>query len=329
MDQEDLLNNERVEKDLSPHPLSFMSLQSLCIFLLVWGPVLGWLVNFSSVSEFFISNPFGLGHWIVLLVWGLVMLLVGVAASIVAIRWSIFFIYLAIFLGGVGLTYWQGWGIGEASVLIPFYTVGMSIIGFLMVEGYRRSHRYVITNHRIIFAGGVFSRRERSLRYDKITEIAADQGILGQIFGFGTINTVSASGFGLGADESFAAGGVEVGTEKKVGFMGLFGGGREVQTPRARTYYELHGVYPYKEVRRLIEGLVQGSVPTQYHQQQVDLQQQQLDIQQEMKNLLKMQKKEEPKKPKKQSIPPPTPMLKDEEEEEDEMPSWFPPDSRE
>jgi len=128
------------------------------------------------------------------------------------------------------------------------------------------------------------------LRYDKVSDINSKQGILGQIFGFGTIIPISQSGFGLGSDSSFAAGGVQVG-EKKAKFMGIFGGGKEVQTPRARSYYELHGVHPYKEVKKRVENLVQGSVITTYQQEQVSFQKEQVDIQKQMRDLLKKQKK--------------------------------------
>ena len=53
MNQEDLLENEKVEKILSPHPLSFMRLQSLCIFLIVWGVLVGWLANLSDYRDLF------------------------------------------------------------------------------------------------------------------------------------------------------------------------------------------------------------------------------------------------------------------------------------
>jgi len=322
MDENDLLRNETVIHKLSPHPLSFMMLQSLCLFLIAWGLIVVWLVNFSEVQSFFSSA--GFGHWLVLVVWGLVMLAVGIAASIVSIRWSIFFMYLGIVIGGLVLTWQFNWNEETVRLFIPLYTIAIAIVGFLLVEVYRRSHKYVITNHRIVFSGGIGKKHERSLRYDKITEIAADQGILGQIFGFGTINTVSASGFGLGADQSFAAGGVEVGTKKKVGFMGLFGGGREVQTPRARTYYELHGVYPFKKVKQDIEELVQGHVITTYQKEQVDLQQQQLDLQKEMKSLLKLQVDEDARENQRENesaIPPASKLPSFDDEDDDH---WYP-----
>ena len=56
----------------------------------------------------------------------------------------------------------------------------------------------------------------------------------------------------------------------------------------ARTYYELHGVYPFKEIKKLVENLVQGSVITDYQKEQVDFQKEQVDIQKQMRDLLKM-----------------------------------------
>lgn len=73
--------------------------------------------------------------------------------------------------------------------------------------------------------------------------------------------------------------------------MGIFGGGREVQTPRARSYYELHGVHPYKDVKKIVERLVQGSVIVPYQQEQVAFQKEQVDIQKQMRDLLKKQTK--------------------------------------
>ena len=283
MNQDELLENEQIEKILSPHPLSFMGLQSLCIFLILWGILLGWLVNFSEFKDYFL-NP-----WLSLAVWGIILMVVGVIASLLTIRWRIFFFYLGIFIGGIVILFWLG-NSNEVSIFIPFYSVSVSILGFLIVELYRRSHKYIISNQRIVFKGGVITKQERTLRYDKISDINSKQGILGQIFGFGTIIPISVSSFGLGSDNTFAAGGVQMG-EKKVKFLGLFGGGKELQTPRTRSYYELHGVFPYKDIKKIVENQVQGSVITQYQQEQVSFQKEQVDIQKQMRDLLKKQSK--------------------------------------
>ena len=299
MNDNELLKNEKLEKMLSPHPLSFMKYQSLCLFLLIWGVVFGWLVNFSEYQSLFTGN-----EWYPIVVWCIVLLIAGVIASLITIRWSIFFAYLAVFLSGLGLMLFLNW-INSSAVFIPFYTIAMAIFAFLLVELYRRSHKYIISNQRIVFKGGVVTKKERTLRYDKISDINAKQGIMGQIFGFGTIIPISQSGFGLGADKSFGAGGVQMGT-KKTKLFGLAGGEKEVQTPRARSYFELHGVHPYKEVKKLVENLVQGSVITQYQQEQVDFQKEQVDIQKQMRDLLKAQseKSEKEEQPDEGPTPP-------------------------
>ncbi len=290
MEEHELLDQEQVTKILSPHPLSFMGLQSLCIFLIVWGLVFGWLVNFSDFRGLFANALLQIA------VWGLVLLVVGVIASIIKVLWRIFFLYLAVVGVALLITVWLNL-FDTSSLFLPVYTVVVSIIGFLLVELFRRSHKYIISNQRLVFKGGVVTKEQRTLRYDKITDVNTKQGILGQIFGFGTIIPISQSGFGLGSDQSFAGGGVEGGGNKKVGLFGFFGGGREVQTPRTRSYYELHGVYPFKEVKKIVENLVQGSVSTPYLQKQVgfqqeqrDFQEEQRDLQKEMRDLLKKQK---------------------------------------
>ena len=288
MSDEELLKNEKLEKMLSPHPLSFMRYQALCIFLIIWGIVLYWLANVSEWQSWFAE------FYKLVIVWVIVILIVGVIVSLTTIRWSIFFMYFGIVIGGLGLMFWQNWQ-NSAKIFIPIYTISISFIGFLLVEWYRRSHKYILSNQRIIFKGGIITKEERTLRYDKISDINAKQGLLGQIFGFGTIIPISQSGFGLGSDNAFAAGGIQVG-EKKVKLMGVFGGGKEVQTPRARSYYELHGVYPYKEIKKMVEEFIQGKDVIPYHQKNVEyqkeqtaFQKEQVDIQKQMRDLLKMQ----------------------------------------
>jgi membrane protein YdbS with pleckstrin-like domain len=303
MEKKELLKNEQVERLLSPHPLSFMKLQVLCIFVIVWGIVVWWLVEFSAYKGMFSGNM-----WYPLILWGLVLLLVGVVAWLVAIQFSIFLLYLGVFVGALGLLFWQHWE-SNTPLFLLVYSVAVAIVGFLIIELYRRSHKYIITNLRIIFKGGVLTKRERTIRYDKIADISAKQGVLGQIFGFGTIIPVSQSGLGLGSDSTMAGGGVALGS-KKGRLFGFAAGGKEVQTPIARSYYELHGVYPYKEIQQLVEGLVQSHVPTQYQREQVEFQKQAVDIQKQMRDLLHQQVRMKPR----------TKSVKQQAEEEDEEP---------
>ena len=102
MNREDILKNEKLEKILSPHPLSFMKYQSLCIFLIIWGVLVLWLINFSEWSGLFGSE------WIIFFVWAVVLLLVGIFASLVTIRWSILFFYMLVIVIGIALVLWLG-----------------------------------------------------------------------------------------------------------------------------------------------------------------------------------------------------------------------------
>ncbi|HEB37659.1 MAG TPA: PH domain-containing protein, partial [Thermoplasmatales archaeon] len=186
---------------------------------------------------------------------------------------------------------WQtGWvnDVGIVKTFVLVYSIAISALFSLSVFAYVKSHRYIITNLRIIFKGGIIKKRERTLRYDKITDVDGEQGILGQIFGFGTIIPITQSGFGLGSDQTFAAGGVEA-QSKKIGIFGFAGGSKEVKTPRTRSYYELHGVYPYREIRKLVEEFIQGNVITPYQKEQVELQREQVELQKEMKEFLEKQ----------------------------------------
>lgn len=278
----EVLKGEKIEKVLSPHPFSFMNLQALCIYLIVWGLLSAWIINFSEWSSTFNNN-----FWLTVFLWGIGLLLAGVVASLFTVRWSIFFLYLGVFAGGTGLIFLLS--LQEVvGIFAPAWTISMSIIGFLFVEWYRRSHKYIISNQRLKFKGGVFTKEERTIRYDKISDINSKQGIMGQIFGFGTIIPITQSGFGLGSDESMAGGGIALGG-KKAKLFGFAGGGRETSTPRARSYYELHGVYPYKEIKKHVEKLVQESSITPYQQEQTAFQKEQVDIQKQMRDLLKMQ----------------------------------------
>ena len=120
MNDEELLKNEKLEKMLSPHPLSFMRYQALCIFLIIWGVVLYWFVNISEWFPLFTDIY-------TLIVWAIILLIVGVIVSLTTIRWSIFFIYLGIVVVGLGLMFWQGWQ-NSVKIFIPIYINHMFIV---------------------------------------------------------------------------------------------------------------------------------------------------------------------------------------------------------
>ncbi len=275
-----LLDNERIERELQPHPLSFMHLHCLWLFLFIWGIFLAWLFRSKYWEGLANNNTFSIGA--AASIWLIGLIIFGVIASLLMVRWRIFFMYIAIFILGM-IIFWLGNAMDYVDLLIPLYTIGMAIVGLFIVEIYRRSHKYLITNFRLVLRGGIFIKRERSLRYDKIADLDYSQGILGRIFRFGNIIPITYSGFGLGSDAAFAAMGAETKT-KKVGLFGFAGGSKEVQTPRTRSYYELHGVHPFNEVKLLIEKLVQEATIAPYQKEQVMLQKEMVDILKELKD---------------------------------------------
>ncbi|PCJ46783.1 MAG: hypothetical protein COA74_12835 [Gammaproteobacteria bacterium] len=59
-----------------------------------------------------------------------------------------------------------------ASILIQIYLIYL-----------RKTFRYIITNRRVIFVGGILKRIERTIPYKKITDIQRSQNILERILG--------------------------------------------------------------------------------------------------------------------------------------------------
>ncbi|MEA2053612.1 MAG: PH domain-containing protein [Candidatus Thermoplasmatota archaeon] len=261
-----LLENETIERKLTPHPLSFVNLHLLWFIPLIWGFFLLWLFN-SAYWD-------GIGIVVTTFIWMAGIALFGIIASLSFVRWRIFFSFVAIIILGLIISWdWKLWD--NTHLFLPLYTIFIFILGLPLVEIYRRSHRYVITDLRILLRGGIVRVKERSLRYEKITDIDASQGIIGKIFGFGDIIPITPSGFGLGQDEVFAGGGVEA--KKKVGIFGFAGGGKGINTPRTRSYYELHGVHPYRGIRELLENLVQRNSVAPYQREQLEIQKEILD----------------------------------------------------
>ncbi|MGB0652374.1 MAG: PH domain-containing protein [Thermoplasmatota archaeon] len=276
-----LLPGERIESKLRPHPLSFGGSFALALWPALWAAALAWIVRTSwwadaSSGPWYQFWTFLYGNApaaYVLTLLGLAA--VGIPAAVVKIRWSIPLGYAAAGLAAIGLTIWLSDGATGYGTWLPGFLAAASIPAAIGVEGHRRSHRFILTNLRILFMGGVFVRHERQMRYEAVTDLDGSQGLFGRLFGFGTIIPVTQSGFGLGADTSQA--GIAVGGgASKAGIMGGVavgaGGGREVQTGRARSFHQLTGVRPYRDTKHLLESLIQAATSTPYLREQVDLQ---------------------------------------------------------
>jgi membrane protein YdbS with pleckstrin-like domain len=273
-----LLPGERLETELRPAPLAWLSRYFIGGYpaLLALGLALvfhsAWWASVDDGPWYQFWN-FLYGNSAAAYVYMFVGLaLMGAIIAVAAIRWRTFFAYIAIGLGTVALGYLLDMAAVQS---VPLGLVILAMPMLIMAELDRRSHKYVLTNLRIIFQGGTFVRKERQLKYEAITDLDGTQGVLGRMFNFGTLIPVTQSGFGLGADSSEA--GITVGGGASRG--GVFGGaavnaggGKEVSTGRAKTFHQLTGISPYGDSKFLLERLVQEATSTPYLREQVELQ---------------------------------------------------------
>jgi len=56
------------------------------------------------------------------------------------------------------------------------------------------SSEFAVTTHRVVFKTGLFARHSLELQLSKVESIAVSQGILGRIFGYGTIVVIGTGG---------------------------------------------------------------------------------------------------------------------------------------
>lgn len=87
------------------------------------------------------------------------------------------------------LKYWFWYLIG---VVLLVAIIGIPIL--LVVELYRRGHKYFITNKRIISQFTFLSRDINEVSWDLVTRVSISQSLLSRILHIGTVNVETASG---------------------------------------------------------------------------------------------------------------------------------------
>lgn len=240
--------HEKLVYELQPTPLAFLSLYTLFFLLILIGTFfllfhvhMYQFIKSIPLISFFPSHVF-LVIWIFSLIFP--FLLVGVIR--ISWRWPLLAFLLA--FAGV-IMYLRTYSL----TTIQWLLIIVGLFGILGVEYYRKSHHFFITNQRIITEITFFSHKRRELTFSKITDIALVQGLIGRIFNFGTIIPVTASGFGLGEDQSaFTIGG---GFYKEGLITGmLITGGKSVRVPRYKSFYVIYGV---KNPRKICESIAE------------------------------------------------------------------------
>jgi uncharacterized membrane protein YdbT with pleckstrin-like domain len=109
------------------------------------------------------------------------------------LHWTIFLVSIAVVLLGVGLAI-------VLQVVEPGYTyAGLGLIGVGLLLAIGPAIRYVtsefaVTDKRVLGKVGFIERESDETLLSKVEAIAVDQGIVGRMFGFGTVTITGTGG---------------------------------------------------------------------------------------------------------------------------------------
>lgn len=102
-------------------------------------------------------------------------------------------LFLAVYIGGVGR-------FPEPARVWSWGGVGIAAIGLLLAlpAWLRwRSEEYLVTDRRVIQLEGVLAKRTLDSSLDKVNDVRLTQSLAGRLFGFGTIEILTASEVGV------------------------------------------------------------------------------------------------------------------------------------
>lgn len=297
-----LIEGEKIFHKTRPHLFSMFTLYLTWLYLGFVGflaiefrpAIIAWLKSYQMIGE--ASLPV---FWVL---WCAVLIIPALIVSFVRINW--YWLAGALIISCLGVLFYQQrdpivvWGkeqwdsvawLQQTSTelkqkwpwlaevrswlhreeLPNYWLLGLSFLGILMANSYRRSHHYYITNRRVIFRFGFLITRERDLMYSKIEDLILHRDLLGRMFNFGTLIPISGSGLGTGNDQAIILVGGEqklpIGPTLKV----TIGGGHSITVPRAPSFYSLYGI-PKPEMLRSI--MLDEMDRREYHRRGTDLQ---------------------------------------------------------
>ena len=269
-----LMKDEKILEIVSPHPISFWPHYLFFLYYIVVSVCFyKWWYDSVFNAVYARTGSDLLATILIVVIWWAVMIIPSIIYFLIKIvaKWLVLFALIAI-AGTVGLV--KGYIPGTRNIWIISLVVG--IIGFIATELDRRSHKYIITNKRLIMGTymGLFGKKEREILYSNIVEVIVEQGFLGRIMNYGTIIPTTASGIGTGADVSQVSVGVGGAVEKAgvgVGTGIAVSGARGVTVPRGRSWFVLYGVPDPERIKRILMEQIQKREPAQYLQKQVEL----------------------------------------------------------
>ncbi len=87
--------------------------------------------------------------------------------------------------------------LGYVLVLFPLVSLVSKILGWA-------SHKFVVTNRRVIEVWGVFSKNVTDSSLEKVNDVNMEQSVLGRMFDYGDISVITGSDVGVDTYEMIA-----------------------------------------------------------------------------------------------------------------------------
>lgn len=251
--------DEKIVAHLEPHPLAFFDFYVFFFYLASLGAIfIVFNTQINAVIQGFIS---GWGGDVALLaIWLACLIIPFVVIAVAKIAWRWLLLSIGIGVLGTALKFYFNIVYG---VQIPAIIVG--VVGFALVDAYRRRFDFYITDHRILIELNFISQKRREILYDKISDLVVEKGWLGRLFNYGSVIPITESGFGLGEDIStvtVAGTGSAIPKDSKV--TTAVSGGRTVNVPKGRSFYVLFGVRNPNAVSDVISQQIHGYEETPY-----------------------------------------------------------------
>lgn len=249
-----LLKDEKIIAKATPHPLSFTNsylmflypiLVALGVYALGTDHFSSWLRISSYETAFVVS---------ISVLW-LMLLAPAVALGFLGTSKKPLMIYILLATMCTIIRLYINPPLPNTYIILA----AMGAFGLILTNMHRRSHKYWITNLRIIFEHSFLSTSRRDLTYDMIVDLTLQQEPLGRVFDFATILPLTASTLGIGSDSAIITGSLERKT-KRLNVGVSVGREKGTNIPRTKTYYSLHGIpRPHKLYGLIIKLKMQNS----------------------------------------------------------------------
>ena len=234
-----LLPDEKIVQKSSPKVLSFLHAYLPYIYLSALGiAFLAYQQSIESIAEYFwILGPL-VKPYLTLVILLALLVIPAIIFGLLQISMKLVLVFAGISAMGIVMQFQ-----GIPSIYRTYMLIGAGILSILLVEAHRRSHKYYVTNYRLILERTFPRYDRREIMLEKIQDIAVQQGLLGRIFNFG--NVIPTSGAGVGTGEDTAGLHLSLGTKtpKAPLFIGLTSSGTKGVTGfRSRPHNCLFGV---------------------------------------------------------------------------------------